>query len=162
MSQAEPVEKTIDGVKYVMYMLPPKPSYRLFIKVIKMVGPALGPVLDTALAGKSKSETTSFLDREVGPDFFSKAASRLFESLDESVLDRVVDEFAAVTEADGIFLNKTFDSHFMGSLDQMAKWLGWGMKAQWGKLLSVWVDEIKSRQPGRQTEESPSQNTSTG
>jgi len=163
MSQNQPVTEDIEGIQYTFYMLPPMTSHNLLMDVAKMIGPAVGPVLDSALKGESSEQGQSFLDKEVGPEFFTNAAGALFRELDKNILERVIKEFSQSSEADGAPLNKIFDAHFQGALDRMYKWLAFGMRVQWGKSLSALVSGIESRRSRRNaTQESPSPNTSTG
>jgi hypothetical protein len=150
MSQLEAVSQEIDGHQYEMYMLPPLDSHDLFMDVVKMVGPTLGPVIDALFAGRERKGAglDDLLEQEVGPDFFSKAATNLFGSIDKTVLKRVIEAFKEVTLVDKKPLSKIFDVHFKGELASMYKWLGWGMKVQWGKSLSALVSGIQNQGAG--------------
>ena len=137
MSQAEPHTTTIGDRAYTMSMIPPMKSHRLLVKVVQMVGPALGPVFDMFYGAvkDGSANTDNLLDKEVPVEFFSKAAGTLFDSIDEQVLDKVIDEFKKVTVVEGLgLLDTKFDVHFLGKLDEMYQWVAWGMSVQWGKV----------------------------
>jgi hypothetical protein len=143
MSQKQAVEKTIGEHKYEMYMLAPKTSHTLLVKVMKMLGPSLGPVADMFFNKlKNTKNVSEIMNQEVGAEFFSKAANTLFNDLDNAIIDDVIDKFGDVTHVDGVPLKGIFDAHFLGSLGEMYQWLFWGMQVQWGKSLTGLVDLI--------------------
>lgn len=138
MSQHTPEETTIGEHKYEMFMLAPMQSHELFIDVAKMVGPAIGPAID-ALLKKSSGELglAELMEQELSGDFFTKALTSLFSGLDKKVLRDVIQAFKGMTHVDGMPLEKTFDAHFHGKLNELYEWLLWGMRVQWGKSLSA-------------------------
>ncbi|MDD5034856.1 MAG: hypothetical protein PHE55_08875 [Methylococcaceae bacterium] len=156
MSQKDAERESIkdaEGVEhsFAMFMLPPMKSHDLLMDVARMVGPSLGPVLDAMF---SKQEGGDTLDRVLPTDFFTRATVLLFSGLDKVVLREVMGEFRKVTLVDNKPLDGIFDSVFGGKLEFMYKWLGWGMKVQWGKSFSALGElanaqgaEIKSRFP---------------
>jgi len=163
MSQLEAISEVIDGKQYDMYMLEPLTSHDLFMDVVKMVGPTLGPIFDAAFAGRGSAEgLEDLLEREIGPDFFSNATTKLFGAIDKAVLNKVIAEFRKVTLVDGVELNKTFDVHFKGEIHNMYKWLLFGMKAQWGKSFSALVSGVMTqgaKTMAKKKKESQSQTT---
>lgn len=159
MSQHTLESTTIGEHTYEMGMLAPRLSNSLLMAVARMVGPAVGPLLD-ATTKSQESKGKSVLDMELGGDFFSKAIGALFEHLDEKTFDRVVNEFAKVTIVVGKGeLPKVFDAHFMGALDELYKWLAWGMKVQWGKSFSALANVTRGLGQGASKKESPSPTT---
>ena len=98
MSQVEGVSEKIDGVEYTIHMLPPRQSMKLLTRVIKMVLPALGPIID---ASQGKGDLQGVLDQKLDSDFFSRAAQQLAMHLDGDLLDEICDVMAAVSFADG-------------------------------------------------------------
>ena len=131
MSQLDGVTKEIDGNSYTIYMLSPLLSHDLLLDLVKMVGPALGPVLDKIYGDKTEN---GLLQQSLGDDFFSKATSMLCVGLDKKILRDVI---ASVTHVDGKPLKPVFDIHFRGRLDTMYKWMAFGIEVQWRKSLSV-------------------------
>jgi hypothetical protein len=136
MSQMHSQIKEIDGHQYEMFMMEPRASNRLLTKVGKMILPSLGPIADflTGAVGKSGK---GLMDIDLGDDFFSKTLSTLCSDLDEKVMDEVIDAFQEITQVDGKSLKPIFAAHFLGELQSMYKWLGWGMQVQWGKCWGV-------------------------
>ncbi len=137
MSQREAAKTTIDGDSYELYMLSPRISRRLLTDVIRMILPAVGPVMD-AFAGSGSLE--KLLDTDLSDlegDFFSAAATSLADRLDNDLQDRLFDTMAEVCHVDGKPLKGIFDVHFLGRLDAMYQWLFWSMKIQWGPTWRV-------------------------
>lgn len=137
MSQKEGVTEVIDGKTYTMYMLPPMVSNDLLIDVAKMIGPALGPVVDYLVTGKKSDELSAVMDKELDSGFFTKVATSLSRELDKEVFTRVIQTFKQFTHVDGQPLDRIFDAHFRGELGAMYRWLAWGMRVQWGKCWSA-------------------------
>jgi len=143
MSQFNGETREIDGNKYTVYMLGPMVSHDLLVDLSKMVGPSLGPVLDVFANSLSSGKPT--LENELNADFFTKAASSLFASLDKVTLKNIINSMAEVTHVDGKPLKPIFEAHFRGKLQAMYKWLAFAMQAQWGKCLSALVDNVQAR-----------------
>lgn len=163
MSQNTEAKTKIDGHDYVMYMLAPMVSHNLLMDVVRMVGPALGPALDALFGMAKEKKGADFLDLELGPEFFGKAAKALFEGLDKKVLENVIDAFKDQTHIDGKPLGPIFDIFYRGELGAMYKWIAWGMKVQWGKSFSALVTSIDIQGAiSRMTAGSPSPITSVG
>jgi len=135
MSQLKSESKEIDGNSYEVYMLPPMLSQDLLMDVAKMVGPALGPVLDKFFNGGNPD----VLSQELGADFFSRATSTFFIGLDKKVMRDVIGAMANVSNVDGRPLKVIFDIHFLGRLEIMYQWLMFAMRVQWGNSLSALV-----------------------
>jgi hypothetical protein len=130
MSQIEPTTEQIEERSFTFYMLPPQQSNDLFMDVFKMAGPALGPVIEAVAKANS-------LDEEIDSKFFARAAAALFGGIDKVVVNRVIEAFKNVSEADGVPLKTNFDIVFLGNLGLMYKWLFFGMKVQWGKSFTA-------------------------
>lgn len=147
--QTEANSKIIDDIEFKVYMLPPLKSHKLLLKLVKMIGPVLGPVFDR-FYGNDKS---AILDEEISGQFFTTAVSKLLDELDENKIDEFISAFKNVTWVPGAnghvpLKNEKgdqFDSFFMGKLDLMYKWLIFAMQVQWGKCLSALVNTINSQ-----------------
>ena len=153
MSQMDCQERVIDGVTYSVYMLPPKTAMDLLVDIGKVVGPSVGTLVDAA---SSKGGAAALLEMSVTSEFFSKAASELFERMDKSVLRSVIDQLAKVSMADGVKLESTLDIHFRGKLGTMFKWLAFALQVQFGDFFNALggasaqgtkVTEMASRSP---------------
>ena len=163
MSQLKAETTKIGDHEIQMFMLDPMTSHELLVDVATMVGPALGPVLDSILSGRSIGELDGILDENLGADFFTKATKELFSGLNKKTLREVIETFRKVTYVDGIELEKTFAEVFRGELDTMYKWIAWGMGVQWGKSLIALVGAIPSPRSNKGTsEKSKSPMASTG
>lgn len=137
MSQMDGTSEVIDGQTYTIYMLPPMTSHDLLLDVVKMIGPALGPVFDVLFSDAVKQGKKEILEQQVGTDFFSKAASALFSGLDKGTVRNVIEKMIEVSQVDGKPLKGIFDIHFRGRIDVMYQWLIFAMKVQWGKSFGV-------------------------
>lgn len=145
MSQTTPETTTIGGKTYTMYMLPPMQSHDLLMDVAKMVGPSIGPVLDTVVGMLTGGGIEQAMDTELGPSFFTKAAGAFFGGVDKKVIRDTIEAFKGVSEVNGAPLKGIFDAHFMGALEEMYQWVAWGMRVQWGKSLSALVAGLKDK-----------------
>jgi hypothetical protein len=140
MSQLIPSDKNIGAHKYEMNMMPPRKSHRLLVKLVKMIGPSLGPVFDMFFDKVKSSGVKNVMDQEIGAAFFTKAIGNLCDDLDNVILDEIIDALADTTHVDGKHLKPNFDAHFLGNLGEMYQWLAWGMSVQWGKSLTGLVE----------------------
>jgi hypothetical protein len=164
MGRSEAHTETINNADYEMYMLPPMDSHDLLMEVTKMTVPAIGPLIDKLVAGKSGDDLQKLLSQEIPPDFFSKAFSSLATNLDKNVLHKVIKAFESVTVVTTSSgkkgkLKDLFDVHFQGELDAMYKWIAWGMRVQWGKSLSALAGGLGELQGMLGAKESQSQDT---
>jgi len=140
MSQTKPIKTEIKGHEYDMYMLDPLTSHDLMLDVMKMIGPAAGPVMDAVfgvIKTALKAKVEDIGDMEIPNTAFSDAFSKLFPALDKRTIRECIDTFRKITTVDGKPLAKEeiFKLHYTGALDEMHAWLLWGMRVQWGKSL---------------------------
>jgi len=139
MSQHEAIKKEIDGFEYSMNMMDPLRSNKLLIQVCKMIGPAVGPVLDRMVSSKG-------LETELDSDFISKAFTSLFQNMDSDKIEYLIKEFtkdcSVTIEGKTVALSSIFDLHFMGAIDRMYKWFIFCTQAQWGKCLGALTSTI--------------------
>lgn len=163
MSQVQAETTHIGESYYEMYMLPPMKSHDLLMDVVKMVGPSMGPVVDTFFSKMKGDSLEEIMNTNLDGDFFTKAFAVLFENLNKSVLNKVIDSFKTVTQvgAEGKTspLEKIFDVHFMGKLENMYAWIAWGMRVQWGKSLSALIGEAAAKRDLLKAQQSPSPTT---
>jgi hypothetical protein len=132
--------KTIKGADYTVNQLPPKQALDLLMDLIKMVGPALSPVL------ANLSSMKGGLDQEVGEmlksSFINEAVTTLFNNMDKGTVMKVIDQLAAVTTLTfpggnqaGVNLKTAFDAHFMGNLGALMQWLPFALQVQYADPL---------------------------
>jgi hypothetical protein len=146
MSQATLETTQFDGHTYGMYQLPPMVSHDLLMDFTRMVGPAVGPLLDTLFAAFSGKGVEAVLEMDLTPSFFTAAAGSLFGGIDKRVIENTIRKFSEYSEVDGMKMTPgIFEAHFLGNLDAMYRWLAWGMKVQWGKSLRALAEGLKNR-----------------
>lgn len=148
MSQHDGVTETVGEHEYTMYMLPPMRSHNLLMDVAKMVAPAIGDAVGALLSGKTDEKKASIMEQEISPELISSAVSKLAKDVNQKTSDKVFSAFREVTHVDGKPLDRIFDEHFRGALDEMYRWLFWGMRVQWGKSLSALVSGASGRGAG--------------
>jgi hypothetical protein len=146
MSQADSQKITFGETTYEMFQLPPMESHDLLMDLTKMVGPAVGPLMDSLVSILSGSGVEAILDLDLGAACFSQSTHSLFHELDKQVLRNTIKAFSKVTLVSGKGkLVDIFDAHFLGGLDEMYRWLAWGMRVQWGKSVRALVNGMKDR-----------------
>jgi hypothetical protein len=161
MSQKTSETKEIGGKKYEMFMLPPMESHNLLMDVVKMVGPGMGSLIGSLVGGNKEAD---IMEKEVGSELISDALSKLFSDLNKNTMEKVIESFKKNTQVGAVPLEKIFDAHFLGSLDEMYQWVAWGFKVQWGKSLSALMSGAGGLNLGgvlnqEQSKESSSPNT---
>lgn len=143
MTQFDGETRELEGNKYTIYMLSPMVSHDLLVDVSKMVGPALGPVMDVFLGGAAAGKDVANTELDAG--FFSKAASAFFGGMDKATIRNVITTMAEVTHVDGKPLKGIFEIHFRGKLHVMYMWLAFAFEVQWGKSLGALVSTIQTK-----------------
>lgn len=130
----------IDGHKYEMQMLPGTTSWKLMLKITKMLGPGLGKLLDTILStlrGKKqltgKDVMQALMAMELSQSFISEIVEALVDRVEEAEVEIIIGTLAGVCSANGMILAQAghFDSHFTGRPWAIMKWLGWALQAQY-------------------------------
>lgn len=135
MSQLESTKKTIGENNYEVYMLAPTPSHKLFVEVVKMLGPGAGPIMDVIF-----SDGKIDLDRNVDMGMFSRAMATVCHSLDYEITRKLIEELAKVSTVNGKKLGGptgVFEAHFAGKMDELYTWLVFAMGVQWGKCIGA-------------------------
>lgn len=146
MSQQDSESKTIDGVQYSVYMLPPRMARKILVKIVQSISPALGGDEDTIVA----------------------ALSSVADRVSDDDLDWMMNELAKVTQVHlggdkAPMLAGIFDAHFKGKMGVMFSWFGFALKVQYGNFWSVWGDgSVPDLQAILAGLGSASQSTSTG
>lgn len=137
----------INGHAYEVTALPATRGWKLLLRVVKIVGPSLGIVIDGVGLSADEGEPENLLERlskkKVKDKFFEQAIASLAQRLDEDGVEYIIEELSSVTRlrlnADkmGPKLNEVFEAHFQGKPVDMIKWLGFALKAQLGDFSSV-------------------------
>lgn len=140
--------KTIDGHTYQVQMLPGTKSWKMMLRLSKMVGPSLGKVIDGSGGDLQKLLNTNMADVMLG-----EAIAALTERLDEADVELMVQQLAACTLVDNKPLTDCFELHFQGDGVGVVKWLAFALKANFGPFSDV-LASAKSDQsqaePGQQ------------
>lgn len=111
MNLVQTKEKTIDGNTYAVTQLGAIRGSQVFVRLMKMVGPAF--------LGEKKD--------------FAKA----FEALREEDFKYLCDVFSERTFVDGKPLDKIFDFHFAGKYGAMFQWLFFCIETNFGDFLGA-------------------------
>jgi hypothetical protein len=134
--------KVIKDVTYSVTQLPPKQALDLLMDLIKMLGPALSPILANVTSMKG-----GLLEKDVGEvlksSFISEAVNTLFTQMDKGVVMKMINQLADVTTitfpggaTQGANLKSAFDAHFMGNLGALMQWIPFALHVQFADPLS--------------------------
>lgn len=138
-------ETNIGGHRYCMTMLAATPGYKLFYRLMQMLGPSIATLKDV-VADAAKNEagiTPSLLDQKINSDAILKGVQALTSNVSEADLDYVVNTLKAQCEVGLNGSNKTiplagvFDVHFAGEMGAFFQWLAWGLKVQFQTFLTA-------------------------
>jgi len=135
----EPVRKMIDGEDYTFCLLPPRQSVRLLTKIMKIIGPALGTIVE----GNDLSNLDSVQDIDFD---LSKAVSALFDHVNEDDVDMIIDALISQVIHKGTGdLSKSFDYHFQGRLPHLFKVIGAALEVQYGDFFAGKLGDLKGK-----------------
>lgn len=134
----EPTTITVDAVEYQLSLLPSSKALDVFIDIVKVAGPTIGPVIGSFLAGGKKG-----LEVDVSEIKLEDAVKGFTDSLNKDTLKTIMKMFAEHTIVVGSGpLNKLYEMHFaqQGVMHQM-QWFGECLKFHysdfWDVLLSM-------------------------
>lgn len=131
----------INGHRYVMTMLPATPSYRLFRRLFKIIGPSFGSIMELA-----KDGTKDIGDTDIASEPVVRGIRVLADAITEDELDNVVEQLKKVTEVGingsdkTVPLENVFELHFSGAIGFMFKWLYWGLRVQYENFISAFTN----------------------
>ena len=135
----EPATITVDTVEYQLSLLPSSKALDIFIDIIKVAGPTIGPVIGSFLSGGKKG----MLEVDVSEIKLEDAIKGFTDSLSKDTLKSIMKMFAEHTIVVGSGpLNKLYEMHFaqQGVMHQM-QWFGECLKFHysdfWDVLLSM-------------------------
>lgn len=146
----EPVAETLHGHLYTVRMMGTSTGLELVRRLAKVVGPALGSILDgtdagVSLGGLLGEEQKGVIDKlgkaatsnEGG--LFATALNALVRGIDNKAdVDWIVNQLAQTThvQIDGsgkmIPLPSIYELHFAGLLKELGEWLVFALKVQLG------------------------------
>lgn len=130
----------IDDYKYEMTMLAATPSYKLFHRLFRMLGPSFGTLVDVIPSNGDLGEI----------DFSGPAVTRGIQALTENVketdLEHLITQLKGQTHV-GVEagsdkttqLTPIFEVHFQGQIGSLFKWIYWGLTVQYGNFQSAFA-----------------------
>jgi hypothetical protein len=159
MSQTEGTSVKIGERTFTVYRFPPKMARRHILKITKLLGPAIGALMEAgakeARAGRNPEEA----DVPLG-----EAIANLVDRVDVDYAEQLMDDCAAYTMCEpGGKLADAYDAVFLNEPGHQFKWWAHALKVQFADFLAGWVGDtfptLQSLQGGLGQK---SQNTSTG
>ena len=154
MSQTDLQTRTIDGVKYGVYMLPPKLARKILVRIFQVLGPSAGEAF--------KREEQEIL-AAIGP-----ILATLADRLNDDDLDWMMGELAKVSTVElepgkAPSLGQIFDNHFRGRIGRMFKWFAFAVEVQYADFWSGSESGLSGLfSMAKAAMASPSPSTSTG
>lgn len=142
--QTEAQSKEISGDTYSVYMLPPRIANKMFIRIVKAVGPSLGVLIEELDDDDIKGGIKGLMDNpDLNGAFIGKVAKELCERLDEDEIEGMMDALAKVSEVEGKgILFKVFDSHFQGMIGELYAWFAFALQVQFGNFGRAWNTDL--------------------
>lgn len=158
MRQAQ--KKQIGSYTFEVSMLPPMQAHRLLTRTVKALGPVLGTVATSfgsvdelvreagraaalAKGAEAKAAGTEGADGKPNEGDFGWAEALIkqaTESLDEKLLDELIDALKQVTSVIGPagaeHLPQVFESIFQGELQLMYQWFFFAWKVQYADFFA--------------------------
>lgn len=127
MSQGDCQTRVIDGMKYGVYMLPPRLARKMLVRIFQVLAPS---------AGELFSREDEEVSKAIGP-----ALSSLADRLNDDDLEWMMSELAKVTTAEIAsgkepFIGAIFDMHFRGKIAHMMKWFTFALEVQFSDFWS--------------------------
>jgi hypothetical protein len=140
----EEKSKKIGNHEYVVRQLPATKAQRLFVRLTKLAGPAIAEITSGGKAG------------------IKTAAALIFGQLNESDVEDITKQMAAMSEVDNKPLDKVFEVHFTGKHSELWQWLLFALEVQYQDFFDVLLNLFKQEEARAAEESSPSQTTSGG
>ncbi len=134
--------KLISGETYGVRMLAPRTANKMFIRIIKTVGPSLGVLVEELDEDKVKGGLKGLMENpDIDGTFIAKVAKELSERLDENEIEHMMDTLAKVSEIEGVGLFNVFDKHFHGKIGELYVWFAFALQVQFGNFGRAWTDD---------------------
>lgn len=141
MSQRDSQKSIIDGHEYEVFMLAPKTARRILVEMVKVVGPALGQLVDSTPGGISK-----IMEMDTEGIKWASIIGELSTRLDADMLDAHMSALAEKTHVGGKPLAGVFDLHFMGGIGTMFKWYAFALKVNYGNFTGA-LESVSAHLP---------------
>lgn len=122
----EEKSKAIGAHTYLVRQLSVTPAQRLFVRVSKLIGPAL---VAAAAEGKAGLGT---------------AAAQFFDKLNEDEIELITQQMAGVSEVDGKPMKGCFELHFSKcGQKELWQWLLFALEVQFGDFFDELLGSMK-------------------
>ena len=110
----EPIEKVIDGDKFIFYQLPPRKSLNLLLRIFKIIGSPLGNAI-----GSNQINQKGILDSNID---IGSVVTSLCEKINVTEVELIINELVSqvICEGQGEVL-KNFDNIFAGKIQLLFK-----------------------------------------
>jgi hypothetical protein len=108
--------------------LPATQAQKLFVRLSKLVGPAIAELTGNGKAG------------------IKTAAANLFDKLSENDVEEITKQMAKMSEADGKPLHLVFETHFKGRHADLWKWLLFSLEVQFQDFFDVLRDMFEGQE----------------
>lgn len=128
----QPVEKVIEGDTYTFYMLPPRVSVVVLIKLTKIIGPALGAAFPKDKTIKIKD----ILDMDIN---IGDAINMLVEKIDATETQNIIDIIFENTLCKGrgkLIDEAVYTELFTGNIKLLFTILKEGLGVQYGNFFA--------------------------
>ncbi len=139
----EPQSKVIDGVTYEVQMLPGTKSWKMLLRLGKMIGPALGKVIDG-----SEGSLQNLMNADLSEVFIGEALTALTERMDEAEVEIIIQQLAECTIVDNKPLKGIFELHFQGNPGALLKWLAFAVQANFAPFSNALASVQQGQQEG--------------
>ncbi len=139
----EEKSRKIGNHEYVVRQLPATKAQRLFVRLTKIVGPAIAE-----MAG--------------GKAGLKGAALFIFGQLNEADVEDITKQMAAMSEVDNKPLDKVFEVHFTGKHAELWQWLTFALEVQYQDFFDVLLNLFNKEEERAAADPSQSPSTSGG
>lgn len=121
----EPQTREINGHTYTVQMLDGSDSWKLLLKLTKMLGPSLGKLVGSG-------SINAIMDMDIGKSgIVAEAIDAFVTNVSEKELGEVIEKFKKNTLVDNKPLAPVFELHFQGDAITIMKWLVFALQAQY-------------------------------
>jgi hypothetical protein len=137
-------ETIIGGHRYQMTMLGATASSHMFVRLIKMIAPALSGLKSLPTKDNTKSILDTDLEDFAMLDFVAILGGRLTEQDFDYVVAMLREECHVGIDGSEktVPLKDIYELHFAGDLPGILQWLAWGLKVQFGNFQGAFASLI--------------------
>jgi hypothetical protein len=153
-------DRQIGDSTFKVYELPATQGLAMFMQLAKMVGPAMGVLVDAAKASTGGASLANVLGASISGDVFGAAMESLATRLDEQQVQAMIAKLREKTEVDlsgsGNFVQLSqglYDTIFAGKIMALLTWLRFALEVQFADFLPA----LASRAPRALADAAPGQ-----